>query len=167
MLADQFYDDFSFLKMVSGYDKPLRNGTPDVFFKRLTYVKTFIKLLSVYANRHRNTVSQKEHDIYIVISRQLNELESVVDNEEEMIPLLRELLCIVNINYINNVAVKAFSKWIETKPGNGVIVKSLLKSLGVAVKETDLLANLLEITINSYFVNMGEYLLVSMWLLNK
>lgn len=125
-------------------------------YKRLIYVKTYIKLLSVYTNRHRNTVAQKEQDIYIVISRQLNDLENVVDTEDEMIALLRELLCFLNITNVSGAAFKAFSKWIEMKPGNGIIVKSLLKSLGVAVKDSDLLAELLEITINSYFVNIGR-----------
>lgn len=148
---------FSFLKTVSGYDKQLRQTTPESINKRLIYVKTYIKLLSVYANRHRNTVAQKEQDIYIVISRQLNDLENVMDNEEEMISLLGELLCILNISNISNAALKAFTKWIETKPGDGVIVKSLLRTIGVVVKDTELLAELLEITINSYFVNMGKF----------
>lgn len=124
--------------------------------KRLIYVKTYIKLLSVYATRHRNTIPQKEQDIHIVIARQLNDLENVVDSEEEMVSLLGELLCILNINNINELAVKAFSKWIETKPGNGIIVRALLKTLGVAIKDTDMLAELLEITINSYFMNIGK-----------
>lgn len=101
-------------------------------------------------------MAQKEQDIYTVISRQLNVLETIVENEDEMLSLLKELLCILNIANINNVGIKAFSKWIETKPGNGIVIRSLLKSLGVAVKNSDILADLLEISISSYFTNMGR-----------
>lgn len=114
----------------------------------------------MYANRHRNTVAQKEQDIYVVISRQLNDLESVVGSEEEMISLLRELLCVLNINNVGLAAFRAFSKWIETKPGDGITVRSLLKTVGVAVKDMDLLAELLEVTITSYFMNMGKFKLI-------
>lgn len=144
--------------MVACYDKPLSAPSTESMYKRLIYVKTYIKLLSVYTNRHRNTVAQKEPEIYIVISRQLNEVENVVDNEEEMLSLLTELLCILNISNVSSPAFKAFTKWIETKPGNGMIVKSLLKALGSSVKESDILADLLEITLNTYFMNMGKLL---------
>lgn len=110
----------------------------------------------MYANRYRHTVAHKEQDIYVVISRQLNDLENVVGNEEEMIALLRELLCVLNINNVSLAAFRAFSKWIETKPGNGITVRSLLKTIGVAVKDMELLAELLEVTITSYFMNMGK-----------
>lgn len=118
----------------------------------------------MYTNRHKNSINHKGQDISIILSRQLIHIESVVDTEEEMTILLRELLCVLNISNISNPTCTAFSKWIGNKPGNGIIIKSLLKSLGQAVKDNERLAELLEVTINSYFVNTGngfKYLLLS------
>lgn len=144
------------MKYVSNYDKPLNEPVSDVMYKRLIFVKTQIKLLTVYTSRHKNSLAHKQQEIYLLISRQLNDLEFVVTSEEEMTVLLKELLCILNIDNINNISLKAFSKWIENKPGNGIVVRCLLKTLGMAVTDHEILSELFEVTLNSYFCNIGE-----------
>lgn len=151
---------FSFLKIVSGYNKQLISPTSEILFKRLIFVKTYIKLLSVYANRHKNNTGRKERDIYVVISRQLNNLETLVDTDEEMTVLMRELMCVLNISNISRPANNAFCKWIENKPGNGIIMKSFLKCLGQSIRDNDILSDLLEIGINSYFINTGKIIFI-------
>ncbi|KAJ8984462.1 hypothetical protein NQ317_012528 [Molorchus minor] len=151
---DLDYRILQFLKKVSGYNKPLIHPSQDLLHKRLIYVKTYIKLLSVYASKNKNNLVHKEQDIYLLISRQLNDLETIVDAEEEMLALMKELLCILNIDRIGCISLKAYRKWIENKPGDGLIIRCLLKTLGMAVKDFDMLAELCELTLTSYFCNI-------------
>ncbi|CAG9823224.1 unnamed protein product [Phaedon cochleariae] len=150
---DLDYRVLHFLKTVALYKTRLPVTTSDTLPRRLIYVKTYTKLLSVYSNRHKNNVQRKEQEIFVLVSRQLNDLECVVEQAEEMTVLLAELEGILNIDNIELIALKSFTKWIENKTGNGIIVSSLLKSLGMAVRDPGILAELLEVTITSYFMN--------------
>ncbi|KAJ8949813.1 hypothetical protein NQ318_000511, partial [Aromia moschata] len=143
-----------FLKTVSGYIKPVASPSTNLLYKRQIYIKTYIKLLSVYSSRNKNNLVHKGQEIYHAVSRQLNDLECIVTSEEEMMVLMKELLCILNIDKTSSASFKAFCKWIENKPGNGLIVRCLLKTLGTAVNDHDMLAALLELTLTSYFCNM-------------
>lgn len=150
---------FSFLKVVANCNGDQPNMSLETLNKRLIFVKTYIKLLSVYANRNKANISRKEQDISILISRQLTDLEVMVNTEEECTVLLKELLCSLNIEHVKNIVLGCYIKWIENKPGNGLIIRSLLNTLGSAVSDYDILASLMEVTINSYFVNTGKYTL--------
>ncbi|KAG5874036.1 hypothetical protein JTB14_007998 [Gonioctena quinquepunctata] len=152
--TDLDYRVLKFLKTVAAYNSQTPVMPNDTLPKRLIYVKSYTKLLSVYTNRNKNNISRKEQDITLIISRQLNDLEYAVNTEEEMILLLRELVCVLNIDNINKASLRAFTKWIENKPGDGIIVRSMLKTLGTAVKDYEILADIFEVTINSYFVNI-------------
>ncbi|XP_056634672.1 ectopic P granules protein 5 homolog [Diorhabda sublineata] len=147
------YRILRFLKIVSMCNGQQSTMSSETLNKRLIYVKTNVKLLSVYANRNKNNISRKEQDIFLLINRQLNDLEHMVTTEQEMSLLLKELLCCSNIDQVKVIVLNSFIKWIENKPGNGLIIRSLLTTLGTAVMELDILADLLEVTINSYFVN--------------
>ncbi|CAG9856312.1 unnamed protein product [Phyllotreta striolata] len=127
--------------------------TPDSTIKRLIFIKTTVKLLSVYSNRNKSSISRKEQDIAVLVTRQLNDLETTVSDENELIMLLSEILCTLNIDDVKCFALGSFIKWIENKPGNGIVIRSLLKTLGTVVTDYDILASLLEVTISSYFVN--------------
>ncbi|CAH1956914.1 unnamed protein product [Acanthoscelides obtectus] len=148
---DLDYRVLNFLKTVSTSN----SATPiqDNLNKRLIFVKTYVKLLSVYINRHRTNVPRKGQEIYTLITKQLNELEYTTASEENMTALLTELLCVLNIDDIKEPALKAVSKWAGAKCGDTITIRSLLKSLGIAVKNYENLAEVLEATICSYFVN--------------
>nr|CAH7757239.1 unnamed protein product [Callosobruchus chinensis] len=148
---DLDYRVLNFLKTVSSTNSA--EPSPDSLNKRLIFLKTYIKLLSVYVNRHRTNISRKEQEIYTLIARLFNELEYTTASEDDMTALLKELLCVLNIEDIRGPALNAVSKWAEGKCGDTITVRSLLKSLGIAVKNYESLAEVLEVTVNSYFAN--------------
>lgn len=95
----------------------------------------------------------------------LNNIETIVTTDDEMYNLLKELTCIVNISDISTLALNTFMQWIQNKPGNGMVIKNLLRCLGMCVTDFDSLADLCELTITCYFCNTGKiylyiYLLV-------
>ncbi|XP_028134145.1 ectopic P granules protein 5 homolog isoform X1 [Diabrotica virgifera virgifera] len=150
---DVDYRMLHFLKIVSMCNGQQPTMSPETLSKRLTYVRTCVKLLSVYTNRNKSNIPRKEQDIYTLITRQLNDIEHMVSTEEEMITLLKEMLCCLNIESVKFIALKSFAKWVENKPGDGLIIRCLLQTMGTTVTEYDVLAELLEVTVNSYFLN--------------
>lgn len=124
--------------------------------KRLIYLRTFIKLLSVYSSKFKSNLPSREVEISNVILRQLNDIEVVVQNQDEMTVIIGELLFILNITNLSNISNKAFTQWIKNKSGESYIITSILKTIGVSVSELDVLADILETTLNGYFQNSGK-----------
>ncbi|XP_063908736.1 ectopic P granules protein 5 homolog [Zophobas morio] len=142
-----------FLKTVSGYDKAVDNPTADSLTKRLIYVKSYVKLVSVYVNRHKSVVTTKENDIKAVITQQLTHLDGVVRSSNEFNVILREVVQIVNIQNVCHCALKCFDSWVLNKSGDGLVVRGLLQVLGTSIGDSEALGFLLESTITSYFQN--------------
>lgn len=141
------------LETVSGFDKGWPTLTINLEHKRLIYVRANIKFLSIYVSRNRNLLYSKQRDIQNVILGFLNKTEQVVSTKEEMHTLLVELCGIVNISDISLLATNVLIQWIQNKPGDSLIVKNLLKCIGVCMHDHEVLADLLELVINSYFCN--------------
>lgn len=60
------------LKLASGYNKVLTGNNPDVRAKRQIFVKSHIKLLSVFVGRNKGKIyNQKENEIGCVINGEL------------------------------------------------------------------------------------------------
>ncbi|KAF7282452.1 hypothetical protein GWI33_002679 [Rhynchophorus ferrugineus] len=142
-----------FLKGVSGLNKSWVSLNPSLEQKRLIFVKSNIKMLSVYVSRHRNLLGSRQRELHTVIIEYLNNVETIVTTDDEMHNLLKELVCIVNISDISTLASNTFIQWIQNKPGNGMVIKNLLKCLGTNVTDCDCLADLCELTITCYFCN--------------
>lgn len=63
------------LKLASGYNKVLTGINPDVRAKRQIFVKSHIKLLSVFVGRNKGKIyNQKENEIGCVINGELSHL---------------------------------------------------------------------------------------------
>ncbi|RZB40249.1 ectopic P granules protein 5 -like, partial [Asbolus verrucosus] len=142
-----------FLKTVSGYNRVMESPTSEALNKRLIFVKSYVKLLSVYANRYKSVVTTKENEIKTVINQQLFHLDGTVTVQDEFNVILRELLGVVNIQNISHCSLKCFDSWIVNKVGDGLAVKGLLQVLGTAVGDNEAVGFLMESTVNSYFKN--------------
>ena len=132
------------------------NPTADSLTKRLIYVKSYVKLVSVYVNRHKSVVTTKENDIKAVITQQLTHLDGVVRSSNEFNVILREVVQIVNIQNVCHCALKCFDSWVLNKSGDGLVVRGLLQVLGTSIGDSEALGFLLESTITSYFQNSSK-----------
>lgn len=148
---------FSFLKIVAGYDKPV-SSSASTFNKRLAYVRGYVKLISIFANKYKSSVPSKEYELSAVISFQLNHLDSVVCCREEMTTLINELLCVFNIPLVSNVALQCFNKWLGSKSGSSLVLKVMLQCVGATVNDRMVVGELCENALLSYFQNGGKFL---------
>lgn len=142
-----------FLKTVSGYTKPEQNPSSEIVTKRLIYIRSYVRLISVYTSKYKNCVTAKEKELYPVISRLLSDLDSFVVTEEEYIILLQDVLHVLNINLIRFISLKVFKQWISKQYGDQIALRSVLIGLGKIVQDEEILAELVETAINSYFKN--------------
>lgn len=124
--------------------------------KRLIFLKTYVMLLSVFSNRHKTAVRRKAPEVTSLILRRLKEIETTTSCEDEFSSLLGEMLVVLNIDDVSVAAVKAFGKWVENKPGDGIVIRSLLKMSGAVIKNYEILVDFMEIVINNYFNHMGK-----------
>lgn len=149
------------MKTVSGYDKSRDVCLEEVRIKRLTYVKSYMKLLSVYINKHK--LVNKENDVKTVINQQLGILDELVKNQEEFNVILRELLQVTNIKNITAISVKCFEEWIKKKSSNSMATQAMIGVLGSTVLDQDALGSLLESSLGSYFENSTTSSFVPSW----
>ncbi|CAH0560105.1 unnamed protein product [Brassicogethes aeneus] len=147
------YRVLHFLKTVSGCNRSLPSDGKEVLIKRLIFIRTFIKLLSVYSSKHKSHVPSKESEISSVITRQLNEIEIISTSPEDQIEIISEMLHILNITNLSHIGSKAFMTWIKNKSGDSNTLECLLKSAGVAVNDLNTLGDILETLLTSYFQN--------------
>ncbi|XP_044253867.1 ectopic P granules protein 5 homolog isoform X2 [Tribolium madens] len=140
-----------FLQCVSGYDRVLEESDAQIRTKRFIYVKSFVKLLSVYVNRCKSVVATKESDLNTVITQQLFHLEKNVKIQEEFNAILRELLGIVNLSDIRHCVLKCFDSWLLYKTGDEMAVRGILQVSGITVEDPEALGFLLESTLTCYF----------------
>lgn len=153
---------FRFLQIVAYYDRIIDYKSSNQIKKRHLYVRSYIKLIAMYASRYKATVNSKETDFNNLISYQLNYIEQVVENVDELKVLLSEFFEILNQSIINKMAIKTFVDWISNKSSHGNEIKAVLQILASSVCDMGISATLFETTINSYFNNNGEPLMILM-----
>ncbi|KAK9871044.1 hypothetical protein WA026_010002 [Henosepilachna vigintioctopunctata] len=147
----------NFLKTVSGYNEVVTayEGRESLN-KRYIYVRSYVKLMSVFASRHKLTVPSREKEIYAVINNQVKHLEIVVKSDEELNLIIQEFLNILNIPGIGHLGLKCICQWISTKSGNDIVIALLLQISSQVVSNYEYVASLYELAIESYFQNVNE-----------
>ncbi|KAF5275551.1 hypothetical protein FQR65_LT04154 [Abscondita terminalis] len=141
-----------FLKVVAHYHEPAQN---DCFFKQHIYIRTYVKLLSVLASRHKPVAIAKSEQLQSVINSNLTHLENVVKAEESLCIVLEDIFGILNIDVISKSVTKCFEQWFAGKSADSVVLKAAFQTLPSSVTNTDILSLLLETAIHSYFINNG------------
>lgn len=151
--TDVDYRVLQFLTVVSGYDKKMEVCQISTINKRTTFVKSYVKLLSVFSSRHKTVALQRKDELASMIQNQLLHLDKIVSTDEERETLLIEFLQILNINNANDVALKCISQWIAGKSGNAATIKIILQVAGKIIVNSEYLAGIFELAIMNYFQN--------------
>lgn len=142
---------------MSGYHKLLLDDTrDDLKQKRLIFLKSYLKIISVYTQRHKSALSLKENEIKTVIFNNLNHLEQITKTQEEFNVLLMEMLHLLDIKSISHCSLKCFETWMTNKLGNGFVIKGLLGNLGISISNNVAISVLLENALGIYFCNNGN-----------
>lgn len=123
--------------------------------KRLIFIRSYVRLVSVYTSKYKAKVATKEQELFPVISRLLSDLDSYVVSEGEYIILLQDILHVLNISAIRFISAKVFSQWIEKQYGDQIQLRAVLGSLGKIVADEEILTELMEDAIMNYFKNSG------------
>lgn len=144
---------FRLLKTAAHFDKPLKENQPNILQKRHIYVRSYVKLTSVLATKHKALLSTKEAAFVGTIHSFLTHIESVVESEEELNAILAEVLGLLNISGISKPAAKAFEQWLAVKATDSMVLKAVMKNLAINVIDNEIVAVLLEVAVNSYFFN--------------
>ncbi|XP_050307718.1 ectopic P granules protein 5 homolog [Anthonomus grandis grandis] len=149
-VLDLDYRLLHFLKVVSGYNNTWTELSPDLMRKRQIYVKSHLKLLSVFVSKHKQMRSLNEENVCRIVNKYLHDFDTVVTSSEEMEVLLKEILSVINVAEISTISFKVVQKWIENKT-SGAVINALLKTIGSSVVDYKYLAVLCELTLTSYF----------------
>lgn len=128
--------------------------TSDSFQKRHIYIRSIVKLVSVFTSRYKNVVASKGKDLEHLIGNQLNYLERY-RNQEELNILFETFLEILNISSILTVVQKSFEEHITNKSKDAILMNAVLNGLGHAVCDMEIAAHMYEVTLMSYFANEG------------
>lgn len=87
----------------------------------------------------------------------MEHLEVVVFNDEEFQILLGEIFALLNIENMKHNFSKCFEQWISTKTANSRVLYNFLRTLGNIVADNEIMVNLYETAINTYFTNNSMY----------
>ncbi|XP_045481046.1 ectopic P granules protein 5 homolog [Harmonia axyridis] len=147
-----------FLKTISGYDNVIEKcENPNISNRRYIYVRSFVKLISVYNSKNKLTVPSRESEISSMINNNIKHMECVVKSKEELNIILPELLNMLNVSPLGDISLKCFSHWISKKSGNSFVIHSLLHVSVKAVKNYEFIAQLYELCLECYFQNVNEH----------
>lgn len=141
------------LKTVAHFDKPPDETEKNTLHKRHIYVRSYVKLTSVLATRHKSLLSTKENEFVATVLSFLNHVETVVKDKDEFDVILAEVFGLLNISGISRPATKAFEQWISPKASDSIILAGVLRNVAVSVTNNEVVAVLMEAAINSYFAN--------------
>lgn len=145
----------NFLRVVSGYDKPLPipHPTQNELAKRHIYVRGYVKLVGVFATRHKSLIPTKEAVLVNVMENNLSHMEKVIVDQQELNTILGEYLSVLNQSVISSFLTKFMEDWFKTNCGDARILTALLQVLATKVVDCNSVATLLESGITSYFEN--------------
>ncbi|KAF5285353.1 hypothetical protein FQA39_LY04452 [Lamprigera yunnana] len=152
-----------FLKVVAHYYES-SDGNSEVFFlKQHIYIRTYVKLLSVMANKHKNIATAKSGQLNSIINSNLLYLENVIQTEASLCIILEDVFSILNINVISQSCKSCFTQWFSNKSADSIVLRATLHTLPSSVGNSDIVALLLENVIQNYFVNTDSSKLVLPW----
>lgn len=164
-IIDIVFVNFRFVKKISGYTVIVGKENPNILNKRYIYVRSFVKLISVYTSRNKLVIPSKEREICAVIDAEIEHMESVVESKEELVVILSELLQVLNVNALGDMSLKCVTRWISKKNGNDPAIETLLGVSDKAVKNYEYIGKIYELALECYFQNgMCDFIRIFVYL---